>query len=447
MTHDVPPTGSGSRPDPLDQILGAVRGLGIHRDQQTRWLSGVCSGTAQRLRVDPLIVRAAFILGTCLFGIAVPLYIIAWVLLPDGDDHIVLERAVREGHGPSVTACIVLGIILLNSIWIFWSWGSWGFGIGPLIVAGLIVWAFASGRVHRRDLQDPGDVARRVREGMERTEWVDRMREGWRTGATPGNRAAQAGADHRSGIDLTKHPEGADPYAAPGSGRPMAPPRPAPPSPPKRPTLGAYGLLVLGVAAIAGAATALGAQATTWHDDALQVGLAAATVVVGLGLLIGGLLGRRGGFVGGIGIPLVIVTVLALLVPSGLAWSGGTGTRDWQPQAVTADSRHTFGLVAGDATLDLRRIDPATMADDVTLDSRVNIGDLTIQVPEGMTVRFRARVDVGQMHLPASALRQTGDGAAPSGTGLERDFTIGSGAPDLTIDARVGVGNLTVQER
>ncbi len=446
MTHDVPPTGPTTRPDPLDQVLGAVRGLGIRRDQQTRWLSGVCSGTAQRLGVDPLITRAAFILGTCLFGIAVPLYIIAWVLLPDGDDHIVLERAVREGHGPSVTACIVLGIILLNSIWIFWSWGSWGFGIGPLIVAGLIIWAFASGRVHKGDLKDPGDTARRVRESMERTDWVDRMREGWRAGATPGNRAAQAGADHRSGVDLSKHSTDSDPYATPGAGRPVAP-APARPAVPKRRSLGAYGLLILGVAALAGAATALGVQQTSWHGDALQVGLAAATVVVGLGLLIGGLLGARGGFVGGLSIPLAVVTVLALLVPSGLAWSGGTGTRAWQPQTVSADSRHTFGLVAGDATLDLRRIDPDTVADGAGLDARVNIGDLTIQVPDGMTVRFRARVDAGQMHLPAAALRQTGDGAAPSGTGLERDFTVGSGTPDLTVDARVGVGNLTIEER
>lgn len=452
MTQQGSPTGQAPRRDGFDQLFGTVRGLGVRRDPSTRWFSGVCSGLALRLGVDPLIIRAGFILGTCMFGIAVPLYLAAWALLPDGDDHILFERAVREGHGSSVTACVVLGILLLNSIWVFWAWGSWGFGIGPVVVAGLIIWAIASGRVGRKDFEDPGDVARRVRESVERNDWVDRMRQGWRAGATPGNRAAQAGADQRSGIDLRKD---AGPGTTSGTpprapGRPWTPPRPTPPERPRRRAFGVFALMVLGLAAIAGAATAMALDGTAYADDALQVGLAAATAVVGIALVVGGLLGARGGVLHAVGVPLAIVTAISLVVPTGLPWSGGVGTRTWEPVAVSADGRHDFSLVTGDGTLDLTRAVPTgTAASDrpVTLTTRVNVGTLIIEVPADLTVRFHTKVDVGGMTLPSSVYRQTGDGSAPSGMGVERDFTVGSGAPDVTVDARVGIGNLTIERQ
>ncbi|MGO3834064.1 MAG: PspC domain-containing protein, partial [Microbacteriaceae bacterium] len=35
-----------------------VRGLGVVRDPNNRWLAGVASGIARRARVDPLVIRA-----------------------------------------------------------------------------------------------------------------------------------------------------------------------------------------------------------------------------------------------------------------------------------------------------------------------------------------------------------------------------------------------------
>lgn len=455
MTDPVPPD-SQSRPhtDPLDQVFGAMRGLGVFRDPSGRWFSGVCSGLALRLGVDPLIVRAGFILGTCMFGIAVPLYILAWALLPDAEGHILLERAVRENHGPSVTTCVILGVVLLNSIWIFWSWGSWGFGIGPLIVAGLIIWAIASGRVRGADLKDPGDLARRMREGMDRQDWVGRMREGWAAGSSSGNRAAQAGAQHRSGIDLTKHDEhpSTDPFATqpfpprprPWSGTPRPWTTPVVPARPRRRTLGALTLVVLGVALLAGAGTAMALEGTAYANDSLQVGLAAATAVCGLGLLVAGLFGAKGGFLTGVSIPLALVTVLSLLVPTGMPWSGGIGTRTWAPSAVSGDHRQTFALVTGDGTLDLTRLHPGDVTDSQPLTTRVNIGTLRVEVPENLTVRFHTQVDLGGIQAPQSVWRQTSDGSPPAGSGIRRDFTVGSGKPDLVVDARVGVGQLII---
>ena len=438
-TDTVPPSGQGSRQhtDALDQFFQACRNFGVIRPRSGRWFAGVSAGLAARFGLDPLIVRAGFILGACLFGAAVPVYLIAWMLLPDEDGRIMVERALREGHGPSVALSIVLTIVIINGVWVFGSWGSWGLGLGSLIVIGLLLWAIGSGHLRVSGGPDGDDLGDRLRRGWDATGW----------GQTPGNRAAETGAAHRTAdghVDLAKHDTGTVPPGATPSGIRPVPPRP--PKPPRRPRLGAIGLLILGAAAVAGAGTAMALDGTTHGDDAVQLGLAVATGVIGLGLLIGGLIGARGGFLTVIGIPVAVAAVVALLVPSGMSWSGGTGERVWVPSSVAAGQRHTFEVVAGDGTLDLGRLDP-TAVHGQNLTARVNVGSLKILVPANLTVRITARVDAGTVHLPPAALAQTGDGSNPSGTGIKRTFTIGSGPADLTIDARVGVGDLTVESR
>ncbi|TWP35972.1 PspC domain-containing protein [Leekyejoonella antrihumi] len=436
--HSVPPT--SQQRDALDRAFGTLRSLGIARPHGGRWFAGVSAGLAERFGLDPLIVRAAFILGACLFGAAVPIYLIAWMLLPDDEGQIMVERAVREGHGPSVSLSILLAFVIINGFWIFGSWGSWGLGLGSVIVIGLVVWAIASGRMDTGSSGEGTDFAERLRTGWRAT--------GWGVQST-GNRAAQAGASYRTGdgrIDLTKH----DAWAGDWGAAPVAPVAPQawtrPPRPPRRPRLGLAGVLIVGVALISGAVAVLVLNNMARSDDAVQVGLAVATGVVGLGLLIGGLLGRRGGLLALIGIPLAAASLLSLAVPSGLPWSGATGNRVWMPTSVAAGHQHSFALVAGDGTLVLTRVDKSASAGE-TLTTRVNVGNLKVVVPQNLTVHFTVRVDVGTVHLPQSVLAKTGDGSNPSGTGIKRSFTLGSGPSDLTVDARVGVGDLTVESR
>jgi len=49
-----------------------------------RWIAGVCSGLAVRFDMKPSVVRLLFVLSCLLPGPQLLLYIVLWVLMPDG---------------------------------------------------------------------------------------------------------------------------------------------------------------------------------------------------------------------------------------------------------------------------------------------------------------------------------------------------------------------------
>ncbi|MBJ7291255.1 PspC domain-containing protein, partial [Williamsia sp.] len=49
-------------------------------------VAGVCIGIARRYRVDPTLVKIAFVVATLFGGSGVILYVLAWITLPAGDD-------------------------------------------------------------------------------------------------------------------------------------------------------------------------------------------------------------------------------------------------------------------------------------------------------------------------------------------------------------------------
>ena len=85
-----------------------------------RVIAGVCSGVAQALRVDPLIVRVAFVVLAGAGGAGVGLYLVLWWLMPspDGDRGIHLDReqidfSRADLRQPLAIALIVGGVVLL----------------------------------------------------------------------------------------------------------------------------------------------------------------------------------------------------------------------------------------------------------------------------------------------------------------------------------------------
>ena len=76
------PTSEGQHSG-LDSFFSAVRGIGIRRRTDNKWVGGVCSGIATRLRIDPVVVRAGLILLILFGGVGIAAYLVAWVLLPD----------------------------------------------------------------------------------------------------------------------------------------------------------------------------------------------------------------------------------------------------------------------------------------------------------------------------------------------------------------------------
>jgi phage shock protein PspC (stress-responsive transcriptional regulator) len=72
------------------------------RRREGRMLAGVAGGLADFFDVDPTLVRVAFVALALLGGLAVPLYLAAWLLVPEEDADVSLaeellarERAVR----------------------------------------------------------------------------------------------------------------------------------------------------------------------------------------------------------------------------------------------------------------------------------------------------------------------------------------------------------------
>jgi phage shock protein C len=56
----------------------------LHRSRTERMIGGVCGGLAESLDVDVTLLRLAFVALTLLSGgIGIPLYIAAWIVVPE----------------------------------------------------------------------------------------------------------------------------------------------------------------------------------------------------------------------------------------------------------------------------------------------------------------------------------------------------------------------------
>jgi len=105
-TTPDPPPEAISAPAGSEESPGAPAGAPLppshgrlHRSRQHGLVAGVAAGVADYLDLDPTLVRLGFV-GLALFGgLAVPLYLAGWLLIPDeGADSSVLEEMLS--HGP-----------------------------------------------------------------------------------------------------------------------------------------------------------------------------------------------------------------------------------------------------------------------------------------------------------------------------------------------------------
>ncbi|GGC86362.1 hypothetical protein GCM10011512_11610 [Tersicoccus solisilvae] len=79
----------------MDSFFTAIRSLGVRRGPH-RMLAGVCGGLADRFGVSPWLVRLLFVLSLVLPGSGVVVYGIAWILLPDENGVIPLQRSLTR---------------------------------------------------------------------------------------------------------------------------------------------------------------------------------------------------------------------------------------------------------------------------------------------------------------------------------------------------------------
>ncbi|MFF2271919.1 PspC domain-containing protein [Agromyces sp. NPDC058136] len=150
--------GSASTPDATGPgFYPWLRRLGVPR--RAGWLGGVCAGVAARLGIDPIIVRGIVVVIALLGAPFVLVYAIAWLLLPDTEGEIHLERLTQGVVDPAIVGIAVMGVVgfipLVQGGWLGWRWWpDWRisdpvFGIDltlpirivwALVVIGAIIW-------------------------------------------------------------------------------------------------------------------------------------------------------------------------------------------------------------------------------------------------------------------------------------------------------------------
>jgi hypothetical protein len=155
-------------------------------------------------------------------------------------------------------------------------------------------------------------------------------------------------------------------------------------------------------------------------------------VVTGLGLAVGAVFGRAY-FLVLVGLCLVATVQVASWVDIELG--GEFGDPTFSPDSV-AQLEDEYRLVAGQLNLDFGSLDPT---DTVSTEVSLGAGELTIIVPDDMSVVIDTHIVAGEYTAP--------DGTHYSGTDLSWTYTQNPDGADgtLLIDASVGFGQLNVR--
>lgn len=170
MTNDnfsqyPPPRRPGGR------FFDSIRGTGITRTIDGRWIGGVAGAVAERTGIDRTLVRGLAIVLCLFFGIGVLLYGLAWLFLPEPDGRIHAEGVLHGvWSGGFIGSCLVvllgLGNPGIHAPWLFWPaghdfWGWFGPVLGIGIVVAVIVYAVKHHDDHRPQGPGAGDAGRR----------------------------------------------------------------------------------------------------------------------------------------------------------------------------------------------------------------------------------------------------------------------------------------------
>ncbi len=477
-----PPTGNAhhGQPPPRSGFFDVLRGLDVRRTPD-RWIGGVAAGLAHRVGVDPLVIRAGFIVLGLFFGLGIALYLLAWALIPDATETTHLERGLREGRFASIAILVLAAVVVLGTVpW--WDGGSLGSALFGLIVIGGIgyglyrVWGnrptpgAVSDHGYRAAYGEPtptgrpSDVAGDSQHGSN-AGYPPPPPPG--TSSDPNSDAIPAGQTRPTG---STGPVGPPPPDDRGYFT-TPPPPPGPPAPRRGRRLsggGALGALVAGALLVIVGGLVWSADALNVAGNPITVAWCAGLLLIGVVLLGLGLVGRRAGFVGFFAAIAAFAVIVTAPLPSGLRWNGEAGEVTWRPTSTSQEARYEWG--AGEPTLDLTALTAQDLTVD-TMDVDLGVGELTILVPEELDVLVNSDVGVGSVSLrgdnPAIS-NDSGGSTGPrfdagpvesdvdfdlpndgwernqGGLGLETTSLLGSAPADLEIDAEVGVGQVTI---
>lgn len=445
------PAGQPPRP-PAAGFFDSLRRTGLLRTRE-RWVGGVAGGVARRLGVDPVLVRCVWIVLCVFTGLGLLLYGLGWALLPEEEDgRIHAQQALTGDLTAGLAGSVIATIAGLSStdhgllpVWYLdvQTYGAiralCSIAITVLIVYGIVA-AVRRSRERRRRAAGwtqpqpgqptphaPATAAARWQSGplpstqsLGPTDATRTEDHGAPSGPAPAASAPSTSAPAAwSGTTTpTSGSRSVPAYptpVAPGGTAPQswAVPAPAPAPRPRRPRRPGPGrrtsLLVLGLVLLAVAGC--GAAAASGALGPVGAGLLAAGAVVaglGLGVLVSGLRGRRGGWMSWVAWPVVLLLGLPALAVGTLmpasTVNAPVATGDVVLRPTTSElegARQRTGsrtvdlgrYSAGTVTLDLTGLDASPTT--TTIAVTVGVGSLHVRTAEGQSVEVRATSTLG----------------------------------------------------
>nr|BFD91687.1 PspC domain-containing protein [Kitasatospora sp. Xyl93] len=471
----------------------------LTRAEHHRVVAGVCGGLGRHLDIDPVVFRIVTVVLCLSGGLGLFLYGLAWLIVPTDDDakgrggRTELQRVLTGRVDGQSVGAVLLTVIGTG---VFFSSMGDGDQMFPLLLLAALV--FLAVRYDPERRRGRGRGRERRRGGPYDRHFPDGEGTGGSgitggTGAYRWPRPEQAESAGKAPADGPapgaggylwdpRHPE-RNPYgsAAPGTptppygtptppygtptppfGTPVPPVgtpaqpwwrrtdlpegdplrkeraerRPEPAAvrrPRERSALGFFGFLLA-----VGAGTAVWTASAGHHDPTVRGAtvLASALLVVGLTLLVGAKFGRaRRLAVTG----LLLTLALAFVGHSPDSVRDAVGDREWTVASAT-DLHDRYNLGAGTIRLDLSAVDPAG----ATLATKADLGtgDMTVTVPDDVTVNLVVRVGLGNVTVP---------GDRSDGTG-RHTYLIGpaNGQPakgTLNLELGIGLGNIKVVQQ
>ncbi|MFT4124742.1 MAG: PspC domain-containing protein [Gordonia sp. (in: high G+C Gram-positive bacteria)] len=445
------------------------------RPSVPRTAAGVCVGIADRYRVDPILVKVAFVVATIFGGSGLLVYLAAWIAFPSGAPAPNQHEIGRRHHGgPSILLLMVVIVVVISALGSHDAWNG-GSALGVILL--LIAWWL----LYQRTPEAPAGT------GVVRLSscptvptrapvaWSPLPDNLTMPGVPPVVPADTPVAPTKD-VGLTKDVGAASdvvsappppPASPPPASPPPASPPPASPPPasdplettppawdplgtarfawdlpepgtpelpaPARDRRSPLTVVVLGMTVIVGGlGAALNRVGVGWFTVSHTASLMLA--VVGAGLITGAFL-RRGTRRPATGLIPVAFLLGAVVVASTVAahWdsgvgvgvpSGGVGERRWQPPTEN-DIHPEYSLGMGTAELDLRAID---LTHDRTVTVTNGVGEVHVRLPANMDVRTECSVGLGDYTCP------DGLDGGPDGVG----------GPVLTITAHTGMGTVAV---
>ncbi len=162
--------------------------------------------------------------------------------------------------------------------------------------------------------------------------------------------------------------------------------------------------------------------------------LPSALILVGIALLAGSISGSHGGLVA---LGVVLTVILTVTASVNVPLNGGIGDQRYAPAQIT-DLSDRYQLMIGNLDVDLSRVDfPPGVT---TVEARVGLGQVNVEVPAGVAVMVHYRLSAGSIETLDKSL---------SGSNLDgRVQTPGydSAAKKLVIEASVGFGDIKVRQ-